>query len=67
MSVYLLKKELCKLNLNKSQSFNTFAEVLLGSEHLEKLFNEENIKKWDKLSQEWVRIIYENSNKNKKY
>ncbi|CAG7580515.1 MAG: hypothetical protein SLAVMIC_00454 [uncultured marine phage] len=53
-----------KLSLSKTQSFNTFAEVLLGEENLEKLFNEEYISRWDKLTQEWIRIIYENAKKN---
>lgn len=52
-----------KLNLSKSQSFNTFADVLLGEDNSQKLFSDDYISKWDKLTQEWVRIIYENSKK----
>jgi hypothetical protein len=47
---------------SKSASFNTFADDLIG-ESIENLYNEEYIKKWDKLTQNWVKIIYENSNK----
>ena len=58
-SFYLNKN----LTLQKSASFNSFAEDLIG-EDLDNLFKEDNIGKWDKLTQEWVKIIYENSNKN---
>ena len=58
-SFYLNKN----LSLQKSASFNTFADDLIPND-IDNLFNEENIKKWDKLTQEWVRIVYENSNKN---
>jgi hypothetical protein len=51
------------LSSQKSSSFNTFAEDLLGS-NLEKLYSEEYLPKWDKLVQQWIKIIYENSNKN---
>ncbi len=58
-SIYLNKN----LSLQKTASFNTFAEELVG-EDLDNLFKEENLRKWDKLTQQWVRVIYENSNKN---
>jgi len=58
-SFYLNKN----LSLQKTSSFNTFADDLIPND-IDNLFNEENIKKWDKLTQEWVRIVYENSNKN---
>jgi hypothetical protein len=51
------------LSTQKSASFNVFAQDLIG-EDLERLFSEEYQPKWDKLTQEWVRILYENSNKN---
>jgi hypothetical protein len=51
------------LNTQKSASFNLFADDLIG-ENLDKMFKEEYLSKWDKLTQEWIRIIYENSNKN---
>ena len=50
------------LSTQKSASFNTFADDLIG-EDIDKLFNEEYINKWDKLTQEWVKLIYENANK----
>ncbi len=58
-SFYLNKN----LTLQKSASFNSFAEDLIG-EDLDNLLKEDNIGKWDKLTQEWIKIIYENSNKN---
>jgi hypothetical protein len=52
------------LNINltgqKSSSFNTFAEELIG-QNLDKLFSEEYLSKWDKLAQSWISLIYENS------
>ena len=51
------------LSLQKSASFNTFADDLIPND-IDNLFSEENIRKWDKLTQEWIRIIYESSNKN---
>lgn len=51
------------LSLQKSASFNTFADDLIPND-IENLYSEENIRKWDKLTQEWVRIVYECSNKN---
>lgn len=48
---------------SKSSSFNTLADDLIGQD-IENLFDETNILKWDKLTQEWIKIIYENSNKN---
>lgn len=57
-SFYLNKN----LSLQKTASFNTFADDLI-SEDIDNLFKEDNLGKWDKLTQEWIRIIYENSNK----
>jgi len=51
------------LSSQKSASFNLFADDLIGPD-LDKLFKEEYLDKWDKLTQEWVRILYENANKN---
>lgn len=50
------------LSSSKSASFNTFAEDLIGSD-LERLYGEEYISRWNKLTQEWIKIIYENSHK----
>jgi hypothetical protein len=58
-SFYLNKN----LSLQKTASFNTFADDLIPND-IDNLFKEDNIRKWDKLTQEWVRIVYENSSKN---
>jgi hypothetical protein len=50
------------LSTSKSASFNTFADDFIGK-GIENLYNEEYIKKWDKLTQSWIKIIYENANK----
>lgn len=50
------------LSASKSASFNTFAEDLIGQD-LDLLFTEEYLVKWDKLTQEWIRILYDNANK----
>ncbi len=57
-SFYLNKN----LSLQKTASFNTFADDLIP-ESIDDLYKEENLRKWDKLTQEWIRIVYENSNK----
>lgn len=57
-SFYLNKN----LSTQKTASFNLFAEELIG-ENIEKIYSEEYLPKWNKLTQEWIRIIYENSNK----
>lgn len=51
------------LSSQKSASFNLFADDLIGP-NLDKLFKEEYLSKWDKLTQEWVKLVYENANKN---
>jgi len=51
------------LSSQKTASFNTFADDLIGQD-LDLLFKQEYLPKWDKLTQEWVKILYENSNKN---
>jgi len=58
-SFYLNKN----LSSQKSASFNLFADDLIGTD-IDKLYKEEYLPKWDKLTQEWIRILYENSNKN---
>jgi hypothetical protein len=47
----------------KSASFNLFADDLIGAD-VDKLYKEEYLNRWDKLTQEWIKLIYENSNKN---
>jgi hypothetical protein len=51
------------LSTSKSSSFNTFIDDLIG-EDVNRIFDEENLPKWDKLTSEWIKITYENSNKN---
>jgi hypothetical protein len=51
------------VSTSKTSSFNTFADDLIGQD-IEKLHNEEYTPKWNKLVQQWVRTIYDNSNKN---
>lgn len=51
------------LTLNKTSSFNLFAEELIGDD-LDRLFKEDYLPRWDKLTQSWIRILYENANKN---
>jgi hypothetical protein len=51
------------LSSQKTASFNLFADDLIGGD-IDKLYKEEYLSKWDKLTQEWVRILYENANKN---
>lgn len=58
-SFYLNKN----LSTQKSSSFNTFAEELIGDD-LERMFGEEYLPKWNKLTQEWIKILYESANKN---
>lgn len=58
-SFYLNKN----LSASKSASFNTFADDLIGNE-IDKLYSEEYLPKWNKLIQQWVRTVYDNSNKN---
>lgn len=55
-SFYLNKN----LTGQKSSSFNLFAEELVG-QNLDRLFKEEYLSKWDKLTQSWISIIYDNS------
>ena len=57
-SFYLNKN----LSSQKTTSFNTFAEDLIG-QNLDRLFKEDYLSKWNKLMQEWITIIYENSSK----
>lgn len=58
-SFYLNKN----LATQKSASFNLFADDLIGAD-IDRLYKEDYLSKWDKLTQEWIRLIYENANKN---
>ena len=51
------------LTSQKTSSFNTFADEILGVD-LDTIHKDEYIGKWDKLVQSWVQLIYENANKN---
>jgi hypothetical protein len=51
------------LSAQKTASFSKFADDLISDE-IEKLYSEEYLSKWNKLVQQWVRTIYDNSNKN---
>lgn len=51
------------LSSSKSSSFNSFVVEMVGDE-VEKLKSPEYMPKWNKLVQQWVKIIYENANKN---
>jgi hypothetical protein len=57
-SIYLNKN----VSLQKSASFNTFADDLIGNE-IDNLFKEDYINKWDKLTQSWIKLVYENTSK----
>ena len=57
-SFYLNKS----LSTQKTASFNLFADDLIGAD-IDRLYKEDYLPKWDKLTQEWIRINYENSNK----
>ena len=57
-SFYLNKN----LSTQKTASFALFADDLIGAD-IDRLYKEEYLPKWDKLTQEWIRINYENSNK----
>jgi len=51
------------LSNSKSSSFNSFIIDMVGDD-VEKFRSEEYMPKWNKLVQQWVKIIYENANKN---
>ena len=58
-SFYLNKN----VTAQKTSSFNKFGDDIIGP-NMDTLFNEYYIDKWNKLIQQWVKIIYENSKKN---
>mgnify|MGYP005841758695 CR=1 FL=1 len=51
------------LSKNRSASFNKFADELID-EDLDLLYKGEYLDKWSQLTRKWIKIIYENSNKN---
>ncbi len=58
-SLYLNKN----LSTQKTASFNLFADDLIGAD-IDRLYKEDYLPKWDKLTQQWIRTVYENSTKN---
>ncbi len=58
-SLYLNKN----LSTQKTASFNLFADDLIGAD-LDRLYKEDYLPKWDKLTQQWIRTVYENATKN---
>lgn len=58
-SFYLNKN----LATQKTASFSLFADDLIGAD-IDRLYKEDYLSKWDKLTQEWIKLIYENANKN---
>ena len=51
------------LSSSKTSSFNTFMDDLISGD-INRVFDEENIKKWNKLTQEFVKLTYEGVHKN---
>ena len=58
-SIYVNKK----LTTQKTSSFAKFAEELIGPD-IDRMLGEEYLPKWNKLTQEWIRTLYESANKN---
>jgi hypothetical protein len=58
-SFYLNKN----LNRSKTASFNKLGDDLIG-DNMDTLYKEEYLPKWDKLVQSWIKLIYENVDKN---
>lgn len=48
-----------KIITNKTQSFNTLLELLLDQQ-ADKLFTDRYLDSWDKLTQEWFKMVYNN-------
>jgi len=53
------------ISSQKSSSFNLLGDDILGID-LDTLYKDEYISKWDKLIQNWIKIIYDNCNNNLK-
>ena len=58
-SFYLNKN----LNRSKTASFNKLGDELIG-DNMDNLYKDEYLSKWNKLIQSWIRLIYENVDKN---
>jgi hypothetical protein len=48
-----------KMNVSKTQSFNTVMDLMLGQQ-ADKLFTNQYLDHWDKLTQEWFKLVYNN-------
>tara|TARA_R110000772_G_scaffold20466_5_gene56941 strand:- start:99561 stop:101333 length:1773 start_codon:yes stop_codon:yes gene_type:complete len=48
-----------KMNVSKTQSFNKLMDLMLGQQ-ADKLFTDQYLDSWDKLTQEWFKLVYEN-------
>lgn len=51
------------LSTQKTASFNKFADELIG-DNVTRLYSDEYLTHWNKLTQQWCKVIYENANKN---
>ena len=51
------------LSTQKTASFNKFADELIG-DNVARLYSDEYLTHWNKLTQQWCKVIYENANKN---
>lgn len=49
-----------KMNVTKTQSFNTLIDLMLDQQ-ADKLFSDRYLSIWDKITQEWFKLIYDNS------
>lgn len=48
-----------KMNVSKTQSFNTVMDLMLGQQS-DKLFADQYLDHWDKITQEWFKLVYKN-------
>ena len=49
-----------KMVTTKTQSFNTLLDLMLDQQ-ADKLFTDQYLNNWDKLTQEWFKLVYDNS------
>lgn len=48
-----------KMVVSKTQSFNTLMDIMLGQQS-DKLFTDQYLNHWDKITQEWFKLVYNN-------
>jgi hypothetical protein len=48
-----------KVSLNKTKSFNVILDIMLDQQS-DNLYTDEYLERWDKLTQEWFRLVYDN-------